>query len=74
MKVKGIKCPKCKQLIWPKKPNVPVLCFCGYCYIEYIQKEGSGHTRIGYGYPGQKMAEVPKYIDVNTDTGKGETE
>jgi len=70
MRVTGIKCPKCKQVVWPKVVNKPVYCWCGYCYIEHIFRGQSNHARIGYGDPGAKMAVVPLQVIVDKETGE----
>ena len=70
MLVTGIKCPRCKKVIYPKQVNSPVLCPCSYCYIEWIFKGKANHARIGYGLFGKKVALVPEYVKVDTETGE----
>lgn len=66
----GILCPKCKEVLWPKKVNVTYHCKCTYCYVHFIFRQGANHLRIGYGIPGARIAEVPRYVSVDTETGE----
>lgn len=70
MKRAGIVCPKCKQAIWHTEVNTTYYCKCTYCYVHFISNKEANHLRIGYGFVGAKLAEVPKYVDIDTETGE----
>lgn len=70
MTITGIKCPRCKKVIWPKAADIPYFCPCGYCCIQLDIQGTSYKLFMKYGIPGAKLAEVPTSVRVNLNTGE----
>lgn len=72
MTITGIKCPKCKKVVWPKSADTPYFCPCSYCAIQLDIEGTSYKISMRYGAPGARLAEVPTSVRVNIQTGEVE--